>query len=1387
MAGENRAEFVLALDGDDSALRGIFNAFKRTISEGAAELERTTGNITLFRGLKENLDRARSAVVDATTGLAKLREQVKATQDAGGEVGKDLAKNLRDAERAVASANKEFAKQEAAVAKMAKSLEAAGVNTKSLATEEIRLATAAKQAAAEEANRQAAATLGIKLSKDTTAEIQKQVAAFNTLKASGAVTTQDLANAQKALAKNVGAATQALQTGKASADNFASGLTSGLASALLPLASVTAAVGALVSTFKSAIEVQREFKQGLAEIGTVTTLTKGELDALGEGARQIAVDVGIGVNDALKGLFDLIRSGVPKDNALEVLRVSAEAAKAALADTADGVKVANLLIDSFGATASELPALFDKIVKGAHEGGATFKEFAASAGPLLNVARAAGISFDDLLAVLTVLVDKSGNVEKSFADLTKVLVRLDTVEVKRKLEDLGITGTTLSEIFRQIGERGLTLQDVLGLQLATGGAKSAAALATLTQSASEVPEKLEKIRDSAGEAKRSLDALSDAPKERTAKFKAAWNETLLGLIQLFERSNGSFEEFQALSTSFLGGFNRIVLGMHAAGGETRSFNDELADVVATFSGIPLPAEAFAASLRASGDAADQAARQLANVEAQTAKIKDALTGFNTSLLAGVQALQSALARDIADATARADAEIAQLSRRKDAEAATAAATIAIRTKLAKDTFALIEKAEADITAAITAANAARERAARASGESQKKIDADTAAARLAAISSSLAAYQRLYADLTNLAQTAALRIQGFEEARVSIAQRVEAAIREIRLEGLSGLDVFVARQAEVDRLISEGRRKAAEGDTEAAKKFFEQALDESNKLTKVVDDNGVVVVSALQAQTAKLEALKKVQDASNEAFSEQAAAAKSGADAAIEEAGRVASKIVELQATYDELKRSVAAGLQFKIETDEASVSKAFATLDELTRPRTVTVTVKTVNEAGAPVEAPAGTGFARGGLVGRRARRAPSLGRIPIPGFARGGPVFRPPTWSKVPGSGSGDTVPAALQAGSFVIRRAASRYYGDGILARLARGYAAGGTVTQDEVRRWALSAFGFDPFSAAAPGGPGDRQIAGSPGLGAGPKPRRPGDPLGSDQSVQPTDPPLSFDTRPVPDELITAANVVEYAREMLNMVGQTNPLLGALLPAILDGIRAVEARPGDRTALLDLLRAAETIGSNPFVFSMWGKTVSSAGRLVPTWFVDWLRARGLIDGAGDITSQSSTGVDISEAARRLLGAGVDAAGPPSRAVAILGGLASERVRRLFGGFAAGGAIGSDTVPAMLTPGEWIVPRRAVRRYGTRLLSAINAMAIPRFALGGIATPPIPVSRFADGGRVGTTAAPSGARDSGIGAPSNTININASAGDLLSEANVRRYIVPVFRDMIRKANQS
>jgi TP901 family phage tail tape measure protein len=1340
--GDKVSSFTITFDGEAGTVNSVLAKLKSQIKSDVADIQATANKVQLFADLQKNAGDIARAFFDTRQRVQDLRTAIDAIRGAGGTISRELTNQMKDAERAATAATSAYVKQRDAVVQLRGELARAGVDTRNLVAEQQRLAAAAAQAAAKQ-------VLGFKTIADVEPEISRLRAAFTTLATSGTLSTKEIALAQQQLNAQIKQVRESV-TGVATAAKGGP-LTQFFSSSIAPALALGAAVGGVSRFMGDAIQAAHDYQDRLAQIGSVTNLTRSQLDDLGGAVQKIAEELGLNLNESLQATQELLRSGVPKDNVLEVLRTSAEAAKAGLTDLGTGVRAANLLLDNFGAEAGDLPTLFDKIVRGGHDGGASLKEFADSAGPLLNVARAAGVSFDDLLATLTVLVDKSGNAGKSMQDLTKIISTLQTADAQRRLQELGISGGSLVDIFQQIGQRGLSLSDVLNLQLAPGGAKSAASLAALTNNASALPGELARIQGAAGEASRSLAQTFDSPAERAKRFDAALDGLQVRLGNLLGRGSS----IGAQATDTINRFN-TVLDSSSLG----EFATSLDALVRSFLGVPVPTQA-ATKATAEFNAEQRTTQQVVSntaVALENAKVQ--LDALGKQLADDVKALQEGAARDIADAQARADAQIAALDRTAKASAATAAATLDIQKKLAADRLAIIVKEEADITAAANKAAAARLTLARQRGEDEKKVAAEIAQARINALAPVLQQYQAHYNALVQQAQGYAAKLEQIDRERADFNRGIEQTIFETRISTLSAFDQYVAKAQEADRLVSEARKAGAQGDAEAAKQYTQQAIQLANSLAEVTDQNGVKIVTNLQAQTDKQNLVAKAAKGYNDVLDAQAQAAKDGADATQKGLDAVIPKLKDLQARYDDLKKTVDAGLQVQVKLDEASARAAMDTINDIAKDRVATILVRTVTENGTPVSPdalpPSSTGggfgeqFARGGRVVRR--------------FAAGGRVFTTPSWMKVPGSGDADTVPAMLREGSFVVRKSASRFYGDAAMSKLARGYAAGGTVTKQEISKFAQSEFGFDPFAT------------GNTTTGGGT----------SFQTKEQT--PISFDARPVPDAWLTAAYVVQYAREMLNMVGQNNPLLGTLGPSLLDGIRRLLQNPSDQNLIKSVLQAAETIGANPYIFQMWGKTTSSNASVTPTWFVDWMEKRGF---SASGSPGGSVSVPVSGFAARFFGQAIPAAGNPITRI-LFGqrsspSSAQQPTISLGAPFAEGGAAGTDSVPAMLTPGEFVVSKPAVDRVGAGLLEAVNQMRIGREDLSYLLEPPR-VRRFETGGMVSSAgaSAPSPAGRPGAGV-TNNVYMQVSAADVLSEQNLRRYFVPAWNNIQRRANRT
>ena len=99
-----------------------------------------------------------------------------------------------------------------------------------------------------------------------------------------------------------------------------------------------------------------------------------------------------------------------------------------------------------------------------------------------------------------------------------------------------------------------------------------------------------------------------------------------------------------------------------------------------------------------------------------------------------------------------------------------------------------------------------------------------------------------------------------------------------------------------------------------------------------------------------------------------------------------------------------------------------------------------------------------------------------------------------------------------------------------------------------------------------------------------------------------------------------------------------------------------------------------------------------------------------------------------------------GIPSRNFAFTGGKSKVPLMRKF---ATGGGVGTDTVPALLTPGEFVVNKASAQRIGYGSLNRMNKVG--RYASGGV------VQHFSTGTRGRGVTAPS----SGVSSPSSSLD--------------------------------
>ena len=1106
---EKLSRYVLEIGGDGTDLNAVFAGIKSKVRSDVAELKQITDRVELFAGIQDSLPQVQRALDSAKQKVRDFTAEIERIKGSNGKPTKELTDGLAAAEKAAAQATKEFQRQQQQLATLDSALTKAGVNTKQLAAEQIRLAEASKVAADAAAQTAAKQALGLTTLKDIAPEVARLRAQFDLLKNSGTLSATEIAGAQRQLDGRIKELTASVNTNAQSFKSLQMEARDTFGPLLLKVTAVVGAITAVAAALHGVTEAAKSYNNELAKVGTVTTLGKESLGELGEGARKLAGELGIGVTDALKALYELIRSGVPADNALEVLRVSAIAAKAAFTDTATGAKAASVLIDAFGIDVKDLSGALDKVVKSAQNGGPTLAEFAENAGGLGNVARATGIEFNELIAVLNVMTDASNDAAGSASTLTKILVAMNKPETRQGLRDYNIEGLSFIDTLRAIAAKvpgGINAFFELGI----ASTKAAVGVAAIVNESERLPKALNDAATAAGTAAATFAKIYNTPAERAKRFDAQLEETKIQLGGVVGASSGALAALTGLLKVMNAGIDQATkfsasLGAtgKAIDGFTGGFSGALVRILTTLGTVKPAAESAGAAVVKFGvDVGDQASRTQARLAKLAADEADALLKLgklSTDLLALADKIRAVGGEGLNEINLRAQAEIDALLRTTEARKAalleretnltrfaeirdqdTRAATVAqikaqeteriavanataqilaIQVKAAADRLQLIQDTEKSVAKAIDEAFIARRAEAGENTKKLKELDDEEGKVRVANIGKTLAAYRDFYKDLVAQSRSYVDKVKAIETERVSFNQSVQDAITDIRNRSLTGIDAYGAKIIQIEKSIERATQARLNGNRELEKQYTTEAIAGAKSLGEVTDKNGKVVVTQQKAQEDAIRLAEKASDGYNESLDEQDDAAKRGAKATQDGLNAVKPIIDDLQKKFDKLAASTAEEIKLRIHKDIVGLVQAEQDLERLVRDRIARITVQYVTPDGGPAPAPGGEGspdfvgppqFNRGGPV-HAVRK-----------FANGGPVFNRPSWSKVPGVGNFDSVPALLREGSFVVRKAASQKYGDGAMAMLARGYAKGGVVSGSEdwraVIAYAQSLFPF-----------------------------------------------------------------------------------------------------------------------------------------------------------------------------------------------------------------------------------------------------------------------------------------------------------------------------------------
>lgn len=784
----------------------------------------------------------------------------------------------------------------------------------------------------------------------------------------------------------------------------------------------------------------------------------------------------------------------------------------------------------------------------------------------------------------------------------------------------------------------------------------------------------------------------------------------------------------------------------------------------------------------------------------TAKMAEAYKGLTTiveaSLVQQVQALKN-----------RYDQEKAELERTQQSETAKITKSTQLLTEALTQQATLRRQATTETLGLIDQETQARKDAAARQGQTEEerranvqRVENDILATKRQTLAQALTEYRQHIDALNAEANRHLAEVQRIEEAKRQLSMSTEERIRDIRRQGMTEYEATEDRKRQIAEMQEQARRSLANGELELARQLAQKAMDMAAQVAtsqtneakrgeeaRKQSEQAVSQVTQLEAQSReayrrqeyqqatdlmrqadqlRAELAQKAKDADvqaaqgkqgvrdaidrirqseeilNQTLDAEAKAHQTAARSAITARDEIQRTLTETTRQIDDITAKLKDGLKVTLDADTTRFDKAIADLDKalaekeyllqiqadlqeaekklkeyeqlLKEGKTLPVDAdvskakealdkfKTYADQNAQFELKVATEKAQAAITnvegmikaldriqtesqhqvasnvgavraeidslnGRNTSSTHTIYVTKVETNATGGlvggvrrftdggavaPAFPRMSGGSVPGSGHHDTVPRTLDAGAFVIRKAAVQKYGSGALSRLANSvahFASGGFVGSEK------------------------------------PKKNR---------------------------EVVQAQKVMELGMQSINAGNWGGPIANQATRNHWSKLWNLDKPVLERLESLKTLTSREQ-GALSAIIERWKWAMNNSKQDLERELIDYMES---LDGQF---------------------------------------------------FAKGGLSKSDTVPAMLTPGEYVVNRSAVARLGVGFFEAINNLSAPAQALAGRALAGI--QGFATGGLVQPVGSNLPRPSLPEGTPTRTVRVELSSGQQKVNATV------------------
>ena len=205
---------------------------------------------------------------------------------------------------------------------------------------------------------------------------------------------------------------------------------------------VSRAFGSLLRVLRESIDQAREFSIRIAEIRTISRNNQLTFEQWTKGVRELSEAFGLNAIDVAEGTYQILSNQVAEGaKAFEFQKDAALLARAAVSTNAEAVGILTAAINAFGLESSDTNRVIDILFKTVELGRLRLADIAESFGRVAALANQLGVSLVELNAAIAAITIQGVTTEETLTGLRNIFLKLikPTDAMKEKFKEFGVS------------------------------------------------------------------------------------------------------------------------------------------------------------------------------------------------------------------------------------------------------------------------------------------------------------------------------------------------------------------------------------------------------------------------------------------------------------------------------------------------------------------------------------------------------------------------------------------------------------------------------------------------------------------------------------------------------------------------------------------------------------------------------------------------------------------------------------------------------------------------------------------------------------------------------------------------------------------------------------